>query len=81
MRYNSIFNEKKSKNNIIINNDLLKKENEEIINRIEEDSWKDNECIFNNKFIFDDSFAFYGDDCSYFNYNNISGKIRDFYYN
>jgi len=78
---NSIFSENKSNNNITINNDILKKENEEIINRVEEDSWKDNEYIYNNKLIFDDDFAFYGDDCSYFNYNNISGRIKEYEYN
>ena len=92
-KINEINNEKKFQNNIktiyrnnnsneieknIIQN-INKKDNEESINYIEQDSWKDN--LNNNKLIFDDGIAFYEDEFQIFNYNNINERIKEYDYN
>ena len=63
--------------NIIKNS--FKKDNEESINYIEQDSWKSN--LINKKLNFDDDIAYYEDDFPVFNYNNISERIKEYDYN
>ena len=62
--------------------DLLFKDNNSITERKPIlDNYNDYFCHPNNKLIFDDGMAFYADDSEFFNYNNISLRIKDYYYN
>jgi SHAQKYF class myb-like DNA-binding protein len=73
-----------NKNNSITetSSDLLFKDNNSITERQPIlDNYNDYFCHPNKKLVFDDGMAFYADDSEFFNYNNISLRIKDYYYN
>jgi SHAQKYF class myb-like DNA-binding protein len=86
---NNISEKKEEIENINTNNsitetssDLLFKDNNSITERQPIlDNYNDYFCHPNKKLVFDDGMAFYADDSEFFNYNNISLRIKDYYYN
>ena len=83
-----IENVNEGKDSNINQNNLIKEENnllikEESFKLFEDDPLENNDCFYNSnkQLCFDDGIAFYSDDFEFLNYNNISLRVKNYYYN
>ena len=83
-----IENVNEGKDSNLNQNNLIKEENnllikEESFKLFEDDPLENNDCFYNSnkQLCFDDGIAFYSDDFEFINYNNISLRVKNYYYN